>query len=300
MSRQDIEFQSNGLTLRGWFYPAEGATGPAPTIVMAHGLSAVKEMYLGDYASFFAAAGLNVVVYDHAGFGDSDGELRQEVDPVMQVRGYRDAITWASEREDVNSAKIGVWGTSFSGGHALTVAAFDRRVKAVVSQVPFISGYDTLRMLVPPHHLRDVRANLDGDRVNRFRGGEPALIPVVTEDAHGPAFLPGADALEWFTKTSQEMAPNWKNELTVRSLEMLTEYDPRSVIHRISPTPLLMIVADDDTCAPFELALDAYERAVEPKQLQVTNGGHFDFYAGAGFETSATAARDHFVKHLIG
>lgn len=74
MTREDIEFQGEGgVTLRGWFYPASGATGPTPTIVMSHGLTAVKEMYLDDFAAYFAAAGLNALVYDHRNFGDSDG-----------------------------------------------------------------------------------------------------------------------------------------------------------------------------------------------------------------------------------
>src|SRR6266511_513212 len=55
--RQDIEFDAEGVTLRGWLYLPDGATGPVPTVVMVHGFSAVKEMYLDSYAEVFAAAG---------------------------------------------------------------------------------------------------------------------------------------------------------------------------------------------------------------------------------------------------
>jgi hypothetical protein len=57
MAQRDIEFDAEGVTLRGWFYNADGASGPAPTIVMAHGFSAVKEMYLDKYAETFVVAG---------------------------------------------------------------------------------------------------------------------------------------------------------------------------------------------------------------------------------------------------
>jgi len=65
MDREDIKFQGEGgLTLRGWFYPAKNTSTPAPVIVLAHGLSCVKEMHLDDYAVVFSAAGLNVLAYD--------------------------------------------------------------------------------------------------------------------------------------------------------------------------------------------------------------------------------------------
>jgi len=148
MTRRDIVFDAEGVILRGWFYPAEGAGRSAPAVVMAHGFSAVKEMYLDSFAEVFAAAGLSVLVFDNRNFGASDGEPRQEIDPWAQVRDYRHAITYASTLAEVDAARIGIWGSSYSGGHVLVVAAVDRRVKAVVSQVPLVSGHDNLRALV--------------------------------------------------------------------------------------------------------------------------------------------------------
>jgi fermentation-respiration switch protein FrsA (DUF1100 family) len=299
MTRENIEFAGEGgVTLRGWFYAAQGATSPAPAVVMSHGITGVKEMHLDDFAEVFAAAGLNVVVYDHRNFGDSDGEPRQEADPVLQVRDIRNAITYAVARPEVDGSRIGVWGSSFSGGHALTVAAIDKRVKAVVAQVPLVSGSRQLTGVVRPDLMAHLREQFDGDRVNRFAGGEPAMIPVVTPDPMVPALMSQADAYEWFSKTSADRAPNWKNEVTARTLEMVSEYEPVSYISRISPTPLLMLVGANDTVTPFQYALDAYEQAREPKELKMLPGGHFDAYSGPGFDESAPAARDHFVKHL--
>jgi uncharacterized protein len=299
MTREDIEFQGEGgVTLRGWFYPAQNAGAPAPAIVMTHGMSAVKEMCLDDYAEHFADAGLNVAVYDHRNFGDSDGLPRQESDPVLQHRDIRNAITYATTRPEVDAARIGLWGTSYSGGHVLLVAAVDRRVKAVVSQVPGVSGSRMLSRVVRPDFVSFARAALDGDRVNRFAGGEPTMIPAVTPDPTAQAMMPSTDAYEWFSKTAADRAPNWKNELTARSLEMATEYEPGSYISRIAPTPLLMIVAAEDVVAPYQLALDTYEDAREPKEIRVIAGGHFAPYEGPGFDECASAARDHFLKYL--
>ncbi|MDT7609189.1 MAG: uncharacterized protein QOG96_3692 [Pseudonocardiales bacterium] len=201
MARRDIEFNAEGVTLRGWFYPAEGATGTAPTIVMAHGYSAVKEMYLDRYAEHFAAGGLNALVFDNRNFGASDGEPRQEIDPWAQVRDYRHAITYATTLPETDGNRIGVWGSSYSGGHVLVVAAIDRRVKAVVSQVPLVSGHDNLRALVRADFLDGFREMFDADRLARFQGDPPAMVPVVAEDPLAPSALPTPDSWQWFTET---------------------------------------------------------------------------------------------------
>ena len=120
--RQDVEFDAEGVTLRGWLYTPDGAGGPAPTVVMAHGFSAVKEMYLDRFAEAFASAGLAALVFDNRNFGASDGEPRQEIDPWAQVRDYRHAITYAETRDEVDAGRIGIWGSSYSGGHVLVWA----------------------------------------------------------------------------------------------------------------------------------------------------------------------------------
>jgi len=298
MTREDIEFPGEcGVTLRGWFYPADGDTTSGATVVMAHGLSSVKEMYLDEYARVFSQAGLNVVVYDHRNFGSSDGTPRQEVDPVLQYRDYRNAITFAGTRPEVDGARIGIWGSSFSGGHVLTVASIDRRVKAVVAQVPFVSGSGVLQRAVRPDFIPHTRALFDADRLQRFDGGEPTMVPVITPDPTSLAVMPSTDAHEWFAQTWRR-APAWRNEITARSMELVTEYEPTSYISGIAPTPLLMIVAADDAVAPVALALEAFERAREPKRIIVAPGGHFDLYAGPGFDLCAAAACIHFREHL--
>jgi uncharacterized protein len=297
MARRDIEFNAEGVTLRGWFYPAEGPSGPVPTIVMAHGFSAVKEMYLDRYAEVFAAAGLNALVFDNRNFGSSDGEPRQEIDPWVQVRDYRHAITYATTLPEFDANRIGVWGSSYSGGHVLVVSALDRRVKAVVSQVPLVSGHDNFRALVRADFIAGTRAQFDEDRLNRFRGGVPAMLPVVAEDPLAPSALPTPDSWQWFTETSRTRAPSWRNEVTLRSIEMFAEYEPGTYLPWISPTPLLMLVARQDHLTPADLAIAAYERANEPKKLVILPGGHFDAYV-KGFEESSGSARDWFVEHL--
>lgn len=294
--RDEIAFTSEGRTLRGWFYPPTGRAGPAPAIVMAHGFSAVKEQYLDRYADVFQAAGLGVLVYDHAHFGASDGLPRQEVDPVVQKRGYRDAISFAQTLDGVDPDRIGIWGTSYSGGHVIEVAALDRRVGCVVAQVPQISGalsaQRRTRSDLVPAQLR----RFEADRAARFRGAEPAMLPAVSDDPQQPCAMPGPDSFAFFTDT-RAFAPNWRNTVTLRSAELSRENEPGVHIARISPTPLMMIVAADDTLTAADLCLEAYQRALPPKDLVMLPGGHFEPYL-RHFDRTSKAARDWFVTHL--
>ncbi len=296
MTRRDVEFDAEGVTLRGWFYPAAGAGGPAATVVMAHGFSAVKEMYLDGFAEVFAAAGLNALVFDNRNFGASDGTPRQEIDPWEQVGDYRHAITYAQTLPEVDGNRIGIWGSSYSGGHVLVVGAIDRRVKAVVSQVPLISGHRNVRRLVRADQIAGFQDAFVADRRERYAGGAPAMVPVVTADSTGCA-LPTPDSWQWFTETGAGRAPSWKNEVTLRSVEMFTEYEPGAYLPYVSPTPLLMLVARGDHLTVSDLAVSAFQSANEPRKLVIMPGGHFDAYV-KGFEAASGPARDWFVEHL--
>jgi uncharacterized protein len=297
--REDIEFDAEGATLRGWFYKPDDADGEVPCIVMAHGFSAIKEMRLDAYAEVFSDAGLACLVYDNRGFGASDaapGRPRQEIDPWEQIRDYQHAITYAQLRPEVDAGRIGVWGSSYSGAHVYVVGAIDRRVNAVCGQVPLISGRRAFEMLVRIDMWAPTWELLVADRLARARGEAPAMMPVVDEDPMAPSALPTADSYEFFTEYE---GTSWKNEVTLRTLELFQGYEPGEYLKRISPTPVLMVVAQNDRLVASELACAAFETAAHPKKLVLVPGGHFDAYVEPGFEISSGAARDWFVEHLV-
>jgi fermentation-respiration switch protein FrsA (DUF1100 family) len=297
--RKDIEFKTNdGVTLRGWYYLPEGAKDGIPIIIMAHGYSAVKEMYLDSFAEVFCDAGFAALVYDNRNLGASDGEPRQEIDPWRQINDYRDAITFAGTLPEIDKGRIGVWGSSYSGGHVIVVAAIDRRVKCVVSQVPLISGLRNARRLIRSDFFAGIRANFNADRESRYAGNPPAMIKVVAEEPGDPCALPTDDSSEFMLNTHKLRAPAWRNEVTLRSVEMFIEYEPGFYIPDISPTPFLLVVAGGDHLVSADIACGAYEQALEPKKLLILPGGHFDAYTGDDFKLNSAAQRDWFVQHL--
>jgi len=300
MAREDIEFKTyDGVTLRGWFYkPLETAQdAKLPCLVMSHGLTALKEMDLDIFASYFTHhMPLTCLVYDNRGFGSSDGEPRFEIIPSKQASDYSDAITYASTRPDIDRSRIGIWGSSYSGGHVLWVGAVDKRVKAVLAQVPLISGWENISRLIRSDFMPNINQLCAQDRLDRAMGKEPGKIPVVDENPLALSALPTADSYQFFS--TWEKKSKWKNVITIRSIEELRAYEPVTHIHRISPTPLLMTVAQNDVLTPTDLAIAAYAKALEPKELHIIPGGHFEAYSGPNFERNV-GKQTEFLKRTL-
>lgn len=301
-SREDIAFNAEGVTLRGWLYRPK-SNGKFPAIVMAHGWGCLKEFYLDKYAEEFVNNGHVVLVFDNRNFGDSDGDIRQEIDPWQQVRDYRHAITYIQTQSFVNPNKIGIWGTSYSGGHVLVVAALDKRVKAVVSQVPTISGWQGMLRRIFPANWEKTYSDFNNDRANRFNSLAPKLVPIITDpNLNDDASHASQDAFEFFSGKNAPENEKWRfkkfrNEVTLRSIEMYSEYEPGSYIDRIAPTPLLMLVAEKDVVAVTDQALDAFNRAHEIKQLHIFKGGHFSAYIEE-FNSLSSKAAEWFKRYL--
>lgn len=296
--KTDIEFKAeDGTILRGWHYTPDTGTGRFPTIVMAHGFSAVKEMYLDKFAEHFALNGMASLVFDNRNFGASDGAVRQEIDPWQQIRDFRDAITFAETLPQTDADRIGVWGSSYSGAHVIVVGAIDRRVKCVSSQVPLISGHENARRLIRSDFIEGFQKALEADRRARYRGETPAMVPVVAQNPLDPSALPTPDSWVWFTETHKLRAPSWRNEVTLRSVEMFMDYEPGAYLSFVSPTPLQIVVATGDVLTVADQAIAGYEKALHPKRLVCLKGGRFDAYV-AGFEQASTAASSWFKEHL--
>jgi fermentation-respiration switch protein FrsA (DUF1100 family) len=296
VERRNIEFDvDGGDRLRGWlFVPATGE-GAQPAISMAHGYAGVKEHGLERFARAFADAGFVVLVHDHRNFGASDGAVRHDIDPWRQIADWRRAISFLEALPEVDAARIGVWGTSYAGGHVLVLGATDRRIRAVVSQVPTISGYAQGLRRVAPDAVAALERQFDEDERAQFRGEPPRRQQVVSDDPSIPASYRAKDAIAFYL---QPLPPGvWENAVTVRSSRLARIYEPGNWVARVSPTPLLMIVALADHITLTDLELRAYEQALEPKELVTIQGGHFDPYLGQ-FPRASAAALSWFRRHL--
>ncbi|MGH1488276.1 MAG: alpha/beta hydrolase [Acidimicrobiales bacterium] len=289
--RVDVEFNAlDGTPMAAFLYTPDSAdesdSGPFPAIVLSHGFGAVKEMALDQYADVFCAAGFACLVYDHRNTGSSGGEPRGEIDPWQQISDMRDAITYIGSRAEVDADRIGLWGTSYAGGHCLVVAATDPRVKCVVSLVPTISGHqNTTRALTADAYATFVQ-EVNEERAARQRGEKPRMIPISVE---------GTASYEWSKVAG--VGTTYVNSCTLLSRANRAAYEPGSYIPAISPTPLLMALMTHDTTCLTDVQLQAYSTAHEPKRLEMFPGGHYAPYT-TQLDAVASVCRDWFVTYL--
>lgn len=285
--RVDVEFNSlDGTPLAAFFYTPDRGSGPFPAVVLSHGFGAVKEMALDRYADVFCAAGFACLVYDHRNTGSSGGTPRGEIDPWQQVSDMRDAITYVGSLAEVDAERIGLWGTSYAGGHCLVIAATDPRVKCAVSVVPTISGHkNTTRALTADGYATFVQ-EVNEERAARQRGEEPRMIPISAE---------GTASYEWSKIAG--VGTTYVNSCTLLSRANRAAYEPGAYIAAISPTPLLMALMTNDTTCLTDVQLEAYSKAHEPKRLEIFPGGHYEPYT-TQLEAVASASRDWFATYL--
>jgi hypothetical protein len=253
---------------------------------MSHGFSATKEMALDSYADLLCAGGLAVLVYDHRCLGASDGEPRQLVDPWAQARDTIAALDWLERREEIDPARLGLWGSSFSGGHALVVGALDERVGAVVANVPFVGRPDGART-----GDEAFAALAKGVREHTHQPDDViGPIPVVTEyGMDGDAVLPQTEAAEWFLDEGRRTGSRWQNWVLLPGGSRMGDFDPAIALPRLR-TPTLLVLASEDRVAPTAAGLAAFEVLPGTKELLVIDGHHFTPYAGEALAQSATAA----------
>jgi fermentation-respiration switch protein FrsA (DUF1100 family) len=292
--RVNIEFLADDLTLRGWLFTPDEGKGPFPVVIATHGFAAVKEQSLNEVGEAFSRAGLAALIYDHRCHGESDGLPRGHIDPWAQVHDYRHAISFAETLEVVDRDRIGVWGTSYSGAHAIVVAAVDKRVKAGCAQVPMISGLGMLQRSMAASSWNPLIDSLEEERRSWAKGNEPKRLPIVAkEPGSGAAFVSPRSYHFYFYHN----APTFKNDLTLRSIDLTLEYDAGPYLERLNTTPFQFVIAADDLATPTDLQLEAFARIRGPKELVVMPGDHYTSYLEL-LPEAAGAAADFFSRQL--
>ena len=139
--RRDIEFDAEGVTLRGWLYVPDGASGPVPTVVMAHGFSAVKEMYLDSFAEAFAAGGWGRWCSTTGTSAPATASRARRSTPGRRcaTTAMRSPGPRPSPRSTPTGSGCG--GPATAAAMCWSLGAIDKRIKCVAAQVPLVSGF---------------------------------------------------------------------------------------------------------------------------------------------------------------
>ncbi len=264
-------FPCNSLKCSGILYRPKDSDRH-PTIVMAHGLGAVKEMHSDVYAKLWAENGFNVFVFDYRRFGESEGEPRQALYPEDQVADYRCAINYVKSLSTVDPNRICVWGTSFSGGHVITLLAFPSPgIKCGVAQVPNLYSYKTaLRYF---GSLEPILELAESGRSECCKG-DPPRIPIVSRD--GLALITSEEAYTFYTTYASQF-PTFKNYITLDSIDRILQYNPGYYAELVDK-PILFIVAEKDMTTPPEIVDEVASKIKGEVKVIKYPVGHFEVY----------------------
>jgi uncharacterized protein len=295
----EVFFQSGGLRCAADLYVPEGAKAGAkrPGLVIGHGFTVVKEA-LVEHARWFARAGFVTLAIDYRTFGRSEGEPRAQLFPLNEAEDYRSAISYLQSRPEVDAERIGIWGTSFAGGLVMYVGAVDRRVKAVVTQVPVVDGWRWMKLMRSEDQFHELCVAVDQDRQRRDRGEKSMRIPSAGRpgDLCG---LPSDQSVVDFFAGAKSLFKTWTDTMTLESVEKIFEWTPISFVDRIAPRPILFVTTGGyDVVHPAWFVNEGYERAREPKRIVFLPFDQLGLYAEPGLSVSLRHATDFFLEHL--
>ncbi len=278
MQREDVWFNSGSDRINAWLYRPDG-DGDKPLLVMAHGLGAVRTMRLDAYAERFAAAGYACLVFDYRNFGDSEGAPRQLLDVKMQLQDWTVATAFARTLHGIDPKRIGLWGTSFSGGHVIATAARVPGIAAVVSQCPFTDSVASLGVINPLVSAR-LTALATRDIVTSRFGGNPVMVKTAGHPGE-IALMTAPDVYDGFLGLVPD-GVEMRNEVAARIGVKLVAYRPGRLAAKV-PCPILFCICETDTVAPSG-PTRKYAAMAPMGEIKLYPEGHFEIYVGDAFE----------------
>ncbi|MDX3452135.1 alpha/beta fold hydrolase [Streptomyces sp. ME02-8801-2C] len=291
-TRQDITFTSGDSNCAGWLYLPTGVTSP-PVVILGHGLGAIREMRLDAFAERFAQAGIAAVAFTYRHFGDSGGHPRQLLSIKRQLADWDAALDYVKARPDLDRTRVAVWGSSFGGGHAITVASRHPELSAAVAQCPFTDGLASAVALGPLASLR-MMPLVARDLAAGVRGKAPALVPIAAAPG-SPALMNAPDALPGY-QALQPPGTTFRNEVAARVIPTIARYRPGRAAKKVA-MPILFCVSDTDSVTPPAQTL-RYAATAPKGEIKRYDAGHFDFYTGETFETLVRDQIEFLVRQL--
>jgi pimeloyl-ACP methyl ester carboxylesterase len=275
-----------------------------PCVVMAHGFGTTRDCGLAPFAERFAAAGCDVLVFDYRGFGGSGGALRQDVDHRRHREDYHAAVAASRALPGVDPDRVAVWGTSYSGGHVLAVAAQDPTIAAVVSQGAAVDGLLAITgrgKVADPAAAPTPKASGKGAGIARAVLADlaraatrrPPRTIAFLGDAGSGAMISGPGAEQFARLTG----PSFRNEMCARGVARIVFNRPVRLAADVR-VPTLLVIAEYDEVAPSTAVHEVARRIGAPAEVVSYDCGHFAIYAGEEFEDSV-ARQVAFLRRVL-
>jgi hypothetical protein len=272
-----VRFNSDGIQIAGvLFEPETAADDSCPAIMLCQGMVGVKEYFWFPHlARRLVELGCVALIWDYRGVGESEGEPGR-LYPLEQAEDIRNGLTFLDTNRKVDPNRLGLLGFSFGAGMVPYVAGIDERVKCAISVAGWGDGERWMQSIRRYYEWLELLKQVENDRKTRIETGKSEMVS-------GGGILVGdpatADARQKVMNQIPEMENYQSTAYSLATAEKLLEFQPISVVDRISPRAIMYIAAELDSVTPAEGVVDMFEETFEPKKLWVIpRAAHYDVY----------------------
>ncbi len=291
--KRTVEFYSEGLKLCGDVYIPDGLSPGErrAAVLLCHGYTGVKDLYLPDNAQVLNEHGYVVMTFDYKGWGDSEG-VRSRLAPYSRVMDVQAAMTFLGMQPEVDSEKIGLYGTSYGGATVVWVGAVDPRAKCIVSVVGVGHGARWMSRVRRVDEWFDLQGRSAEDRKKRATTGKSEYVE------RSEILLPDRQSAE-LAAAARRNNPSAVNTIPLEYVDDTIGFNPEWIVDKISPRPVLFITSDNDRLVLPEESEQLYAHAKEPKKLVVLKGpGHYEVYAEPAFSEVMAATMEWYEEWM--
>jgi pimeloyl-ACP methyl ester carboxylesterase len=294
---------ARGHTLAATLCLPEG-TSPAggwPGVLLCQGLSGVRNLVLPQVARTLAAAGMATLRFDYAGCGASTGD-RGWIDPQGRILDAGFALADLAVAEQVDAGRLGVYGHSYGGPVAISVAAQDPRIRAVVSVSGPGSGADMLRAARPAWSWVELRHRLEGERAAIARGEAPTVVGIDEILPFSPKFAAAYARLKASQGGTSALDGDdglGSSTFYLATIDAMLRLDPAASAARLEHCATLFVNGEDDDTAPIETVAPVFAAVAGEKHWHLVPGAdHNDLDSDPGLGAALVTVADWFGQHL--
>ncbi|MDC5152280.1 alpha/beta hydrolase [Acinetobacter baumannii] len=262
-------------------------------IIMAHGFAGLRQFKLIQYAQRFAQAGYAVILFDYRYWGGSTGKPREMISINSQLEDWKTMIQYASTCKFIDNRRIVLWGTSLSGGYALSLASELKNIQAIMVQIPYVDGAETAKLYPLQRYPQALKLSSQ-DYMGSKMGLNPKRLPVV--DQYKLCFMPTADSYYGYLSIVNSDY-YWSGEVPARVFFNLMRYRPIQLVRQIN-IPVLFIAAQHDSLIPIESSREAATNIAPFVSYHEWDMKHFDIYHGSWFEKAVTTQLEFLHQHI--
>ena len=288
-----VEFYSEGCKVRGDIYTPDGLRPgeKRAAILLCHGYTGVKDLYLPDNARALNQAGYVAMTFDYKGWGDSEGS-RSRLAPYSRVMDVQAGMTFLGLQPEADDQRIGLYGTSYGGATVSWVGAVDQRARCIVSVVGIGHGQRWMSRVRRVDEWFDLQDRSKADREKRATTGQSEMVE------RSEILLPDRQSAE-LAAAARRNNPAAINTLPLEYVDDTIGFNPEWIVGKIAPRPILFITSDNDRLVLPEESEQLYAHAKEPKKLVVLKGyGHYEVYQEPAFSEVMSATLDWYREHM--